>query len=269
MAIVGYPGWIGSSAVTETGQRWMTAARTAVFLTNPGFMSAMAGKSKEVNTALTIGANNAYTNATLINAANAIANRSITNLTITVTGTIVSNTTGAPCLNFPAAPFNEFKSVHLIINSGVMVLGRGGNGGSNAAGGAGGVAITNSIGTKLRISNNGTIGGGGGGGGGGYYDTKYNNIKYISPGGGGRPFGAAGTGKSGGSDATAGSISAPGAGGVYGSAFIGGAGGNLGAAGQAAQFSQGTKYAGGAAGAALNGSAPTWGTLGTINGSRL
>ncbi|HBV6849454.1 TPA: receptor-recognizing protein, partial [Klebsiella pneumoniae] len=152
MAIVGYPGWIGSSAVTETGQRWMTAARTAVFLTNPGFMSAMAGKSKEVNTALTIGANNAYTNATLINAANAIANRSITNLTITVTGTIVSNTTGAPCLNFPAAPFNEFKSVHLIINSGVLVLGRGGNGGSNVAGGAGGVAITNSIGTKLRIS---------------------------------------------------------------------------------------------------------------------
>lgn len=269
MAIVGYPGWIGSSAVTETGQRWMSAARTAVRQSAAGWMSQLAGQMVEINVAYSIGANNAYTNATLINYANGLANRSITNLTITVTGTIVSNTSGAPCLNFSAAPFNEFKSVHLIINSGVMVLGRGGNGGSNAAGGAGGVAITNSIGTKLRISNNGTIGGGGGGGGGGYYDTKYNNIKYISPGGGGRPFGAAGTGKSGGSDATAGSISAPGAGGVYGSAFKGGDGGNLGAAGQTAQFSHGTKYAGGAAGAALNGSAPTWGTLGTINGSRL
>ncbi|HAO3334794.1 TPA: receptor-recognizing protein, partial [Escherichia coli] len=28
MPIVGVPGWIGSSAVSVTGQRWMSAART-------------------------------------------------------------------------------------------------------------------------------------------------------------------------------------------------------------------------------------------------
>ena len=39
MAIVGYPGWIGSSAVTETGQRWMSAARTAVRQSAAGWMS--------------------------------------------------------------------------------------------------------------------------------------------------------------------------------------------------------------------------------------
>ncbi|HFI1088324.1 TPA: receptor-recognizing protein [Enterobacter hormaechei] len=270
MAIVGVPGWIGSSAVTETGQRWMSAARTAVFLTNPGFMSAMAGKSKEVNTSLTIGANNAYANATLITAANAIANRSITNLTITVTGIVVSNTTGAPCLNFSAAPFNEFKSVKLIINSGAGVYGRGGTGGASTAsnnvkaGGAGGVAITNSIGTKLQITNSGTIAGGGGGGGGGVVRQVITNGQTILTflgGAGGRPLGAGGASQSGAIVGASGTVAAPGAGNAG-----SGAGGNLGSAGAAGGNGGG---AGGAAGAALNGSAPTWAALGTINGSRL
>lgn len=45
MAIVGVPGWIGSSAVTETGQRWMSAAGNAVRIGTPFYMSRMAGQS--------------------------------------------------------------------------------------------------------------------------------------------------------------------------------------------------------------------------------
>lgn len=48
MAIVGVPGWIGESAVNETGQRWMDAAMRAVRVSVPGWMSSMAGQSKEI-----------------------------------------------------------------------------------------------------------------------------------------------------------------------------------------------------------------------------
>ena len=105
-------------------------ARVALRLSAAGYLSEMAGRSVEQTVNYSIGTNNAYSNATLINYANGLGNRSITNLIITVTGTIISNTAGAPCLNFSAAPFNEFKSVHLIINSGIRVSGRGGNGAS-------------------------------------------------------------------------------------------------------------------------------------------
>lgn len=45
MAIVGVPGWIGSSAVGETGQRWMSAAASAVRIGAPLWMSQMANQS--------------------------------------------------------------------------------------------------------------------------------------------------------------------------------------------------------------------------------
>ncbi|QPX73627.1 putative distal long tail fiber assembly catalyst [Cronobacter phage vB_CsaM_Cronuts] len=45
MAIVGVPGWIGSSAVDETGERWMAQAGAKVRLTTPFYMSRMAGQS--------------------------------------------------------------------------------------------------------------------------------------------------------------------------------------------------------------------------------
>ncbi|USL85757.1 distal long tail fiber assembly catalyst [Enterobacter phage fGh-Ecl01] len=45
MAIVGVPGWIGSSAVDETGERWMAQAGSKVRLTPPFWMSQMAGLS--------------------------------------------------------------------------------------------------------------------------------------------------------------------------------------------------------------------------------
>lgn len=54
MAIVGVPGWIGSSAVNETGQRWMSAAGAAVRRPAPFYMSQLASQSK-FNYRLTIG----------------------------------------------------------------------------------------------------------------------------------------------------------------------------------------------------------------------
>lgn len=44
MAITGVPGWIGSSAAAETGQRWMSAAGGKIRLPTPFWMSQMAGK---------------------------------------------------------------------------------------------------------------------------------------------------------------------------------------------------------------------------------
>lgn len=201
MPIVGVPGWIGSSAVSVTGQRWMSAARTAVQLPAAGSMSQMAGRSKEVQ--YSIGANHNYNKDTLINY---LKSQGATPVVVTITGDLVSSSSGVPCLDFPSSLTNSYIS--LVINAGVTVYGRGGNGGSNAAGAAGGNAINNGIGTRLRITNNGAIAGGGGGGGGG------NRGKLIFGGGGGRPFGAGGSSSHMSSGATAGTISAPGKGSV-------------------------------------------------------
>ncbi|ACL78030.1 distal long tail fiber assembly catalyst [Escherichia phage JSE] len=253
-------GWVGSSAVSETGQRWMSAAMEAVRLGRPAYMSAMVGRSKEIH--YSIGASNSYNKDTLINWMKA---QGSTPVVITITGDIVSQSTGVPCLDFPSSLTNEY--VTLIINSGVTVYGRGGNGGSNAAGAAGGNAINNAIGTRLRITNNGAIAGGGGGGGGG------NRGRLVFGGGGGRPFGAGGSSSHMSSGATAGTISAPGKGSVGEgslSAYTGGAGGNVGAAGGRCNTQgNGTEYNGGAAGKAVTGNAPRWDKVGTIYGARV
>lgn len=260
MAIVGVPGWIGESAVNETGQRWMDAAMKAVRVSVPGWMSSMAGQSKEIH--YSIGASNSYNKDTLINWIKA---QGSTPVVITITGNIVSHSTGVPCLDFPSSLTNAY--VTLIINSGVTVYGRGGNGGSNAPGAAGGNAINNGIGTRLRITNNGAIAGGGGGGGGGNYG------RLSFGGGGGRPFGAGGSSNHMSSGATAGSISAPGKGSAgEGSLHVykGGNGGNVGAAGGRCNIQgNGTEYNGGAAGKAVTGNAPTWTKVGTIYGARV
>lgn len=229
-------GWVGSSAVSETGQRWMSAAMEAVRLGRPAYMSAMVGRSKEIH--YSIGASNSYNKDTLINWMKA---QGSTPVVITITGNIVSQSTGVPCLDFPSSLTNEY--VTLIINSGVTVYGRGGNGGNNSAGGAGGTAINNGIGTRLRINNNGVIAGGGGGGGGGSANMQ--------------------------SGATAGTISAPGKGSVNG-VYNGGNGGDAGAAGGKCNIrGQGSEYNGGAAGKAVTGNAPRWDKVGTIYGARV
>lgn len=60
MAIQNLPAWIGSSAVNETGQRWMSQARPVVRLPSAGWMSEMAGRSK-FNGTLNIGRSASHT----------------------------------------------------------------------------------------------------------------------------------------------------------------------------------------------------------------
>lgn len=262
MPIVGVPGWIGSSAVSVTGQRWMSAARTAVQLSAAGNMSQLAGRSKEIH--YSIGANHNYNKDTLINY---LKSQGSTPVVVTITGDLVSSSSGVPCLDFPSSLTNSYIS--LVINAGVTVYGRGGNGGVKGGGAAGGTAINNGIGTRLRITNNGAIAGGGGGGGG--------NSADGGMGGGGRPFGvankthppAAATSRA----ATDGTLTEAGIGAQYaiGSAvqYTCGSGGNVGAAGGTASGRLGTMYGGGAAGKAVTGNAPTWTKVGTIYGARV
>lgn len=254
-------GWVGSSAVNETGQRWMSAAMEAVRLGRPAWMSQMVGRSKEVY--YSIGSNHSYNKDTLVNY---LKSQGTTPVVVTITGDIVSHSASVPCLDFPSDLANEY--VTLIINGGVHVWGRGGNGGNNAAGGAGGTAINNGIGTRLRITNNGVIAGGGGGGGGGYW-SPMPQMKLTFGGGGGRPFGAAGGSANMEQAATAGTISAPGRGSVNG-IYYGGNGGDAGGAGGKCYIrGQGSEYNGGAAGKAVTGNAPRWDKVGTTYGSRV
>lgn len=274
MAVVGVPGYIGSSAVSETGQRYMSTAAGQLRIAVPTYMSRFAGQSREQ--VIDIPANNNYTWATLVNQIKALGVAGNA-FRVNINGPVISSTTGAPCLNF-TSDLAGVDYILLVINSGAWVSGRGGNGGgpsSTHGGKPGGVGITNAIGTKLRIQNNGAIGGGGGGGG----DVGLGgNRTTVAGGSGGRPWGLGGTenygasgGRTDGNDATRDAPGARTASVNYGT-NIGGAGGNLGAAGEggiASGADSQTAYAGGAAGAAVNGNAPTWVTLGSIYGSRV
>lgn len=261
-------GWVGSSAVSETGQRWMSAAMEAVRLSRPAYMSAMVGRSKEVY--YSIGANHSYNKDTLINY---LKSQGSTPVVVTITGDLVSSSAGVPCLDFPSSLTNEY--VTLIINSGVTVYGRGGNGSGSSGGSgdaliratAGGTAINNGIGTRLRITNNGAIAGGGGGGGGWSIDYNF-TLANVAGGGGGRPFGTGGRGGRG----NGGSATLTAAGGkvtVDGN-NMSGAGGNVGSAGGAAVRTSNYNASGaGAAGKAVTGNAPRWDKVGTIYGARV
>ncbi|MCM8228970.1 receptor-recognizing protein [Enterobacter hormaechei] len=261
MAVVNAPGWIGESAAQETGQRWMKDAGAALRIGVPFWMSQMAGQSKEIT--ITLGANHNYDRNDLINKLRAIG---ATPAVVVISGDLVAQNTGVPCLEFPANLPNAY--VTLRVNA--TIYGRGGAGISNGqtSGQAGGPCILNSIGTKLRIENNGAICGGGGGGGGARPGQN-----MVSAGSGGRPFGPAGiAGGRDSKDGYAATLTAPGATPPktrYGT--TGGAGGDVGRPGASGTNDGGkiTNYPGGAAGAALYGSAPTWTKLGNIYGSRL
>lgn len=260
MAIVGLPGWVGQSAVDETGQRWMDAAMRDVRVAVPGWMGSMANQSKEIY--LSIGANHNYDRNTLINWMRAQGSAPVV---ITITGDLVSNSRGNPCLEFPSNLPNAY--IQLTINSGVTVYGRGGNGSTNgSAGQAGGTAIHNAAGTKLRIRNNGAIAGGGGGGGAASLQNSW-PTNATCGGGGGRPFGLGGSVeyRPGGNA----SLTAAGSGGNAAGQWGAGNGGNVAAAGGNGWGKSVSESGGGAGGAAVTGNAPSWQNVGTIYGSRV
>jgi hypothetical protein len=253
---------IGTSAFNETGQRAMSAARVAVRLVaSPGRLSEMIGRSVEVT--ITLGTNHSYDRNDLINKLRALGS---TPAVVVISGDLVAQSTGVPCLEFPSNLPNEY----VILRNNATIYGRGGQGGTAGVrvGQNGGPGILNSFGTRLRIENNGSICGGGGGGGGARVGSN-----LVSGGSGGRPFGPAGLGE--GRDSLngyAGTLDAPGPqppNTRYGS--HGGAGGQVGAAGGSGNKvgDQAEGYVGGSPGAALYGSAPTWTRVGNIYGSRL
>lgn len=253
---------IGTSAFNETGQRAMSAARAAIRLpASPGQLREMIGRSVEVS--ISVGGNLSYDRNALINTLRTYGS---TPVRVIISGDLVAQNTGVPCLEFPANLPNEY----VILQNNATIYGRGGNGGTAGprVGSPGGHGILNSMGTRLRIENNGSICGGGGGGGGARVGSN-----MVSGGSGGRPFGAAGIAE--GRDSKNGyaaTLAAPGAQAPttrYNS--YGGAGGQVGAPGASgyAQWNQAGGLAGGAAGHALYGSAPTWTKLGNIYGARL
>nr|P08234.1 RecName: Full=Receptor-recognizing protein gp38; AltName: Full=Gene product 38; Short=gp38; AltName: Full=Long tail fiber adhesin [Enterobacteria phage M1]CAA29161.1 unnamed protein product [Enterobacteria phage M1] len=262
MAVVGVPGWIGSSAANETGQRWMSQAAGQLRLGVPCWMSQFAGRSREI--IHTLGADHNFNGQWFRDRCFEAGSAPIV---FNITGDLVSYSKDVPLFFMYGDTPNEYVQLNI---HGVTMYGRGGNGGSNSPGSAGGHCIQNNIGGRLRINNGGAIAGGGGGGGGGYWNasiTRY-RYRYVVGGGGGRPFGAAG-GYSGGSASTAGTLTGAGIGSKPGNAIYGGNGGNVGSAGGAFGGISGSRYGGGAAGYAVIGSAPTWQNVGAIYGPRV
>ncbi|QZI78825.1 hypothetical protein 101112UKE3-1_129 [Escherichia phage vB_EcoM-101112UKE3-1] len=259
MAVVGVPGWIGSSSVNETGQRWMSQAAGQLRLGVPCWMSQFAGRSREI--IHTLGADHNFNGQWFRDRCFEAGNAPIV---FNITGDLVSYSRDVPLFFMYGDTPNEYVQLNI---HGVTMYGRGGNGGMDSPGSAGGHCIQNDIGGRLRINNGGAIAGGGGGGGGG------NRGRLVFGGGGGRPFGAPGGSIGMNTGATAGTIYAPGAGSVGNgslSAYTGGAGGNVGAAGgRCNTHGNGAEYNGGAAGYAVIGSAPTWQNVGAIYGPRV
>lgn len=244
--------WVGSSAVAETGFRWGWEQRVAVRLPRSGWYSELIGRSKEIH--INVGGTTDYNKDWLIGE---IRKYGSTPIVVTVTSDLCSYAAGAPTIEFPGDLASEY--IHLIVNPGVRLLGRGGNGGGEegAPGSGGGHAINNQIGGRLRITNNGTIGGGGGGGQAGKQKWSYR----WHGGGGGAPLGAGGYSAHGaGGNA---SFDSPGGGGGNGT----GAGGGWGQTGTPiiGSYDRGTPIQ--AAGWALAGQGATWYVRGDIRGN--
>lgn len=262
MAVVGVPGWIGTSAVAETGQRWMSAAAGQLRLGTPVWMSQFAGRSREI--IWDLGADHNFNGQWFRDRCFEAGGAPIV---FNIRGDLVSYSRDVPLFFMYGDTPNEYVQLNI---HGAHMWGRGGMGGYTHSGGdgngqSGGHVIQNDIGGRLRINNGGVIASGGGGGGGIAYRPHSGANWQDVGGGGGRPFGPAGGGRYSGGAA---SYESPGAGYVYGNGNSGG-GGDAGGAGQNAWNNGGQVLkvgAGGAPGHAVFGSSPTWQWHGTIYG---
>ena len=172
----------------------------------------------------------------------------------------------------------------LVVQSGGIVDGGGGNGGSASygPGGAGGDAIYCRVPLTITINSGGIVRGGGGGGASGSGETvSTGNVSYGDPfyggggGGGGAPNGLAGFGEqsdsaASGADGNAGTTSGGGTGGAGGHPTFGGGGGTNGANGGTFATAGGSSSTtGGPAGYAVrkNGNTVTVSNSGTMTGT--
>lgn len=200
MAVSGVPSWIGSSAVNETGERWMSAARVKLRLAGAGWLSELAGRSNEILVNIT-GSNHNFDTGTLhswmVSAAGGSWPANANWRIVVGSGVqLVAKDTGSQVMWFGGGINGK-----VIIENHGYILGRGGNGGPVTCadagcaqgGGGGGHAIYREAKITLDIRNYGVISGGGGGGGAGYtFSSAGGGRHYGQGGGGGAPFGAAG-----------------------------------------------------------------------------
>lgn len=258
--------WVGWSAVSNTGKNWMGGAAQRLRMGIPFWMSNMIGRSVEV--IHTLGADHNFNGQWFRDRCFEAGSAPIV---FNITGNLVSYSRDVPLFFMYGDTPNEY--VQLNIGGGAHMWGRGGQGGWTHSGGdgngqQGGHCIQNDIGGRLRINNGGVICGGGGGGGGIAYRPHSGANWQDIGGGGGRPFGPGGGG---GYSGGAASYDGPGGGYNYGNAHSG-QGGDAGANGQNAWYDGGKVLkvgAGGAAGYAVIGSAPTWQNVGVIYGPRV
>lgn len=264
MAVAGP--WVGWSAVVNTGQNWMGGAAQRLRMGIPFWMSNMIGRSVEV--IHTLGADHNFNGQWFRDRCFEAGSAPIV---FNITGDLVSYSRDVPLFFMYGDTPNEYVQLNIV--GGAHMWGRGGQGGWTHSGGdgngqQGGHCIQNDIGGRLRINNGGVICGGGGGGGGIAY-RPHSGAKWQDiGGGGGRPFGPGGGG---GYSGGAASYDGPGGGYNYGNAHSG-QGGDAGANGQNAWHDGGKVLkvgAGGAAGYAVIGSAPTWQNVGIIYGPRV
>ncbi|MGL5582784.1 MAG: hypothetical protein ACRDCE_17710 [Cetobacterium sp.] len=267
-AIGGLPGWIGSQAVNETGERWMSSARTKMRLPAVGWMSEMANRSREIRIDLTSSNHNFDTNwlhQQMVAAAGGSwpGDDAIWRIVVHGGVQLVSNHVNNQVMWLGGA----IRGRVIIENHG-WIWGRGGDGGAvtgghenNAQNGnPGGHAIYREGHVTLEIVNYGIIAGGGGGGGAAYtFSSAGGGRHYGMGGGGGRPFGAGGytSGMNHPRPGSAGSINGGGGGGVGGDRgeSYGGGGGDIGANGGGGSGNKASR-AGGASGYAIAGGGP-------------
>lgn len=258
--------WVGWSARVQTGDPWMGGAAQRLRMGIPFWMSNMIGRSVEI--IHTLGADHNFNGQWFRDRCFEAGSAPIV---FNITGNLVSYSRDVPLFFMYGDTPNEY--VQLNIGGGVHMWGRGGQGGWTHSGGdgngqQGGHCIQNDIGGRLRINNGGVICGVGGGGGGIAYRPHSGANWQDIGGGGGRPFGPGGGG---GYSGGAASYDGPGGGYNYGNAHSG-QGGDAGANGQNAWHDGGKVLkvgAGGAAGYAVIGSAPTWQNVGVIYGPRV
>lgn len=277
MPITNLPGWIGSSAVAQTGQRWMSAARRGVNLPSAGWMSEMAGLPKEYVVEF-YASNHSFDPSVhlhplmLAAAGGTWPTAADTKWIIRIhSGVQLVSARGiAHCFTFIGA----IKGTVRIENHG-WLLGRGGDSAIVSGGPHNGKnAIYREPHITLHIVNYGVIAGGGGGGGNtitrdGTGNGPGSAQDFYACGGGGAPFGYSIQTHSccgrGGSHGTSAGISTPGTGGsckMITATTYGGNGGNWGQRGEISY--PGT---GGYPGNAFAGSGPiSWIVYGDIRG---
>lgn len=260
MGIRNLPCWVGSESVNETGERWMSSARPKLRLPQSGWLSEMAGRSKEFLIIISQSNNDFnpsyHLHPLMLQAAGGAwpSGDIVWRIRVNSGVKIVSDGNNATLW------FGGAINGRVILENHGWILGRGGNGGNSTGNGfaAPHGAIYRESKITLEIQNYGIIAGGGGGGAAGR-----NTGNGGSGGGGGAPLGRGGSGRNNYTRGCDASIDTPGPGGPRDNNQAGESGGYWGHYG-----TNSTHTYGGAPGYAIGGGGPIiWSNYGDVRGA--